>query len=188
MKDNYKVNVVDIEATCWEDNSNPPPGQRSEIIEIGIVEVDMITRERSKKRSIMITPETSKVSDFCTKLTTITQKELDQNGIPLETALGILRQDYKANRRTWASWGDYDRNMFMKECFRHDLLYPFGPRHLNLKTAVSMLKNPAKEWGVGVCLRSLGMKFYGTQHRGADDAWNIAAILLELQRAVKVDI
>ncbi|MFE2626194.1 DNA polymerase III, partial [Streptomyces caelestis] len=33
------LNVVDVEATCWE--GQPPPGQVSEIIEIGLTVVDL---------------------------------------------------------------------------------------------------------------------------------------------------
>lgn len=185
MKDNKIVNVVDIESTCWEDNHNPPAGQHSEIIEIGIVEVDLLTGGRRNKRSIIVTPEYSKVSDFCTELTTITQEEVDQNGIPFETALDILRQQYKTHRRTWVSWGDYDRNMFMRQCRETGTRYPFGPRHVNLKTVVSMLQNPRKEQGVSPTLARLCLEFYGTKHRGDDDAYNIAAILLETKRTLK---
>ena len=38
------LNVVDVEATCWE--SVPPPGQISEIIEIGLATVDLATGQR----------------------------------------------------------------------------------------------------------------------------------------------
>ena len=36
-----RILVVDIEATCWE--GNPPPGQTSEIIEIGLCVLDVPT-------------------------------------------------------------------------------------------------------------------------------------------------
>lgn len=34
-----KVLVIDLEATCWE--NEPPKGQKSEIIEIGVALVDV---------------------------------------------------------------------------------------------------------------------------------------------------
>ena len=36
-----RILVVDVEATCWE--GNPPPGQTSEIIEIGLCVLDVPT-------------------------------------------------------------------------------------------------------------------------------------------------
>lgn len=36
------LNVVDVEATCWEDR--PPPDAVSEIIEIGLTVVDLAHR------------------------------------------------------------------------------------------------------------------------------------------------
>jgi len=41
MSTRLLLNVVDVEATCWQDN--PPSGQRSEIIEIGLTVVDPAT-------------------------------------------------------------------------------------------------------------------------------------------------
>lgn len=34
------VNVIDLEATCWEDGNYPTDVQKQEIIEVGLVEVD----------------------------------------------------------------------------------------------------------------------------------------------------
>lgn len=34
-----KILVIDVESTCWE--REPPPGQRSEIIEVGITLFDI---------------------------------------------------------------------------------------------------------------------------------------------------
>ena len=38
-----KIIVIDLEATCWE--GDPPPGQESEIIEIGLCILDVATGE-----------------------------------------------------------------------------------------------------------------------------------------------
>jgi hypothetical protein len=38
------LNVVDVEATCWQDG--PPDGQVSEIIEIGLTTVDLSLGQR----------------------------------------------------------------------------------------------------------------------------------------------
>ncbi len=68
-----KIIVIDIEATCWQ--KYPPPDQESEIIEIGICIVDVATAKPIEKESILVRPERSKISEFCTQLTTLTQAE-----------------------------------------------------------------------------------------------------------------
>ena len=105
----HQILVVDIEATCWE--TKPPRGQESEIIEIGICVLDVRLRKRVEKRSILVKPEHSKVSPFCTKLTTLTQEEVD-TGISFQEACRILKKEYGSKKRVWASYGDYDRRKF----------------------------------------------------------------------------
>ena len=65
-----KIIVIDLEATCWE--GKPPPGEISEIIEIGICVLDQATGAIDKNRGILIKPVHSAISPFCTQLTTIT--------------------------------------------------------------------------------------------------------------------
>ncbi len=67
-----KIIVVDIEATCWE--NKVPEGMESDIIEIGICLLDIHTGEISDNRGIIVRPERSTISPFCTELTTITQE------------------------------------------------------------------------------------------------------------------
>ena len=65
-----QILVVDVESSCWE--GSPPEGEESEIIEIGICVVDTRQLQRISKHSILVRPEKSTVSDFCTELTTLT--------------------------------------------------------------------------------------------------------------------
>ncbi len=62
-----QIVVVDVESTCWE--GQPPPGEESEISEIGVCLVDVATGARAERRSILIRPERSRVSPYCTSLT-----------------------------------------------------------------------------------------------------------------------
>lgn len=58
-----KIIVVDVESTCWQDT--PPDGQESEIIEIGVC-IDVALGKRLEKESILVKPEKSRVTQFCT--------------------------------------------------------------------------------------------------------------------------
>ena len=109
-----QILVVDVEATCWE--SNPPPGQTSEIlvqpkIEIGLCVLDVPTLARAEQRTILVRPVGSTVSAYCTHLTTLTQADVD-GGMPLAEASQALVHEYQAPARLWASYGDYDRKQF----------------------------------------------------------------------------
>jgi inhibitor of KinA sporulation pathway (predicted exonuclease) len=175
--------VIDLEATCWD--GPPPAGETSEIIEIGICPLELSTGRRLGKRSILIKPTRSTVSDFCTRLTTLTADQL-AGGITFTAACEILRREYHSRERVWASFGDYDRTMFQKQCEATGVPYPFGPRHLNVKTLFAVSRGLPHEIGMGEALDLMGVPLEGTHHRGGDDAWNIAGILATLVRKLKV--
>ena len=117
-----------IRDSCWE--GEPPPGQEAEIIEIGVCVLDVLTGERLARESILVRPERSQVSAFCTQLTTLTPERVAR-GVTFERACRILRRKYGAGDRAWASYGDEDRRLFEKQCAARGAPYPFGPTHLN---------------------------------------------------------
>ncbi|NES05826.1 MAG: exonuclease domain-containing protein [Okeania sp. SIO2F4] len=172
-----KIIVIDIEATCWE--KYPPPDQESEIIEIGICIVDVALAQPIEKESILVRPERSQISEFCTKLTTLTQAEVDQRITFYEACLK-LRKKYESLQRVWASWGEYDKNMFEKQCLSRGIKYPFGIRHINVKNLFALVHALPQEVGMANALKLLDIPLEGTHHRGADDAWNISKILAKL--------
>jgi inhibitor of KinA sporulation pathway (predicted exonuclease) len=175
------INVVDIESTCWE--RDPPRGQTSEVIEIGISVIAMYgtpKRQIVASESIVVLPTRSEISEFCTKLTSLTPEFVKKNGIPFKDAMQILKDKYGAFERVFASWGDYDRRQIERQCRDERVPYPFGPTHLNVKNLFSLRQGLQREIGVENALASLGNKFEGRPHRGIDDSKNIARLLLGL--------
>lgn len=85
-----KILVVDIEATCW--NGPNPPGMKNDIIEIGICLLDIHTGDITDNRGIIVKPERSEVSEFCTELTTITPEMVTEQGISFKEACAILKK------------------------------------------------------------------------------------------------
>ena len=63
---------------------------------------------------------------------------LEKDGITLAEACKILKKEYAAKSRVWASWGDYDRNQFQRDCEAKGIGYPFGPTHLNAKSLFAL--------------------------------------------------
>lgn len=168
------INVIDVESTCW-DNKEEQKDQFSEIIEIGIAVLNNSTKEIVENTSILVKPQLSTVSKFCTQLTTITTDMLD-SAVDFRTACDILVSKFDSQNRVWASWGDYDRNQFFSCCDKFDVLYPFGKRHVNVKVLYTLFRSLKKEPGVNRALNLEGIKMFGTHHRGGDDAYNIAKL------------
>ena len=171
-----EIIIVDVEATCWQ--GAPPPGQHSEIIEVGICLLGLKTRTLSDKRSILVRPQRSTVSFFCTELTTLTQEQVDE-GVPFHEACALLEADFRSRERVWASWGAYDRNMFRSQCKGFGVPYPFGEKHVNIKQLFADLRGH-RPVGMGGALRRVEMALEGTHHRAHDDAWNIGRLLIYL--------
>ncbi len=172
-----RVLVIDVEATCWP--GEPPAGQVSDIIEIGICTVEVATGVRADRRSLLVRPTRSTVSEYCAALTSLTPAEVEQ-GMDFGEACSVLEGDYLSRARAWASWGDYDRQQFERQCRDLDIAYPFGPSHINTKTLFALWHRLPRELGMARALAFAQLPLEGTHHRGGDDAWNIAALLASL--------
>ena len=167
--------IIDLESTCWM--GPPPEGMHNEIIEFGIAGVDYTTKEIIFKESIIVKPLSSEISSFCTKLTTIDQKLIDEEGVTFEEACNILRTKFKSKDRIWLSWGEYDKTQVQKDCDLRGVENPFGRVHFNLKPLFSFAMGIHKDLSVAGALNHLNIPFEGTAHRGVDDAYNTAKIL-----------
>lgn len=173
------LNVVDVESTCWE--GPPPPGQVSEIIEIGLCVIDTVTLERRERHRFLVRPQHSTVSAFCTGLTGLTAQDV-ADGMTFQEACETLQRQHRASSRSWASWGDYDRRQFEHQCRVQRIPYPFSSRHVNVKTTFAHAFDLNKKPGMHEALAHAGLPLEGRHHRGEDDAWNIAALVVLLMR------
>ncbi|MDF0374610.1 MULTISPECIES: 3'-5' exonuclease [Streptomyces] len=175
------LNVMDVEATCWD--GRPPPGSVNEIIEIGLTVVDLSAGRRSSRHRVLVRPVRSAVSGFCTELTGLTQAEVDR-GVTFAEACRILVEEFGAGERPWASWGDYDRRQFARQSRADGVAYPFGlpteRTHTNAKAVFAQSYGLRRKPGMDQALRIAGLPLEGRHHRGEDDAWNIAALVLDL--------
>ncbi len=162
----------------------PPAGEEAEIIEVGVCTIDVATGERQEQQSILVKPQRSRVSEFCTRLTTLTQAEVD-SGISFTEACAVLKDHYRGKERLWASYGDYDRRQFERQCAAWGIAYPFGASHLNIKSLFAIVHALPHEVGMAEALAHLGLPLMGTHHRAGDDAGNIARVLGVVLRAAR---
>jgi inhibitor of KinA sporulation pathway (predicted exonuclease) len=172
-----EVIVIDLESTCWSTKDE----QRlyySEIIEVGVCRLNVLTGEVTDARSITVKPMFSEVSPFCTQLTGHTQEGVDQ-GISLMKAIEILHTDYSLKNRMWASYGNYDRHKIVDECERKNIECPLPVTHINISALATLKLKANKRLGLGVACTRFGLKFEGRQHSGMGDAVMAARVLWE---------
>jgi len=170
-----KINVIDLEATCWDTPSTTP----SEIIQIGVSQVDTNKRTVTPPFSVIVKPMLSfTLSDFCEDLTGLTQVRVFSEGVFLEEAFRTLEEKFRLTRLPWASWGDYDRRMIFTEAERKYIRYPVNMQHLNVKLMFFVLTG--QSCGMDTAMRVAGLELEGRHHDGGDDAYNISKLLLSM--------
>ena len=168
--------IIDLEATCWEDGNFDERGHRkSEVIELGGV------LYRSKEGVLLDFSQIVKpflnpiLSDFCTKLTTITQEMVDSAPY-FQEGFNRIKPIVMATEPIFTSWGDYDNNLLRDEFHRYKMRWPF-PFHLNLKRLFGKRHARGALLSEVDALAWIGLNFEGQHHRGVDDAKNSARIL-----------
>jgi inhibitor of KinA sporulation pathway (predicted exonuclease) len=150
-----------------------------EIIEIGAVRVDLGTLEIVDRFQSYVRPAiTPTLTAFCTGLTGITQAQVD-----VAPWFGEACAQYSAwlgqarDLTTWASWGNYDKGQFERDCGRTGSVDPHTAlRHLNLKTIFAKTLG-IRSCGLGSAYKLLKQEMIGRHHSGLDDAVNIARLL-----------
>ena len=188
MKKIQRINVIDIESTCWPDQISPGGEEQrkvAEIIEIGIVQVNVKTLKIENKQSYLVKPVDYPIlSQYCIDLTGITNKLLEEEGTTLEYAIARMMSEFKTMKYEFSSWGDYDRSQFERECERKNIQYPFHKTHLNLKYLLSSLVGSKVQRNVDGFLDFLHMPFEGDPHRGVDDAYNVAKMYIKIMKYI----
>lgn len=171
-----KLIIVDLETTCTNDRVEQ---FENEIIEIGLSILNLNTLLVEKNISIMVKPQRSKVTKFCTDLTGIRPEDVE-DGLTLQEATDTLIKEYQTNEYIWASWGDFDRYMINRECKAYKCKVPFNRQHLNVKVIYAMHNRLSELIGLGAAVKAEGIPFIGKHHRGVDDARMTAELLLRI--------
>lgn len=170
--------IYDLEATCWEGS---PPGIIQETIEIGafrINEYAEVTGEYNRFVKPIINPF---LSPFCKKLTTIQQEDVNRASKfdrvieEFQDWIGLIDDD----EYILCSWGSFDKKLLIADCLLHRLEPDWVDRHINLKKEYQQIQRLSKPCGLKKAVRLEGLEFVGTQHRGIDDAENLAQVFIK---------
>ncbi|MHC4875585.1 MAG: 3'-5' exonuclease [Planctomycetota bacterium] len=168
--------VIDLEATCSDDNR--VPREEMEIIEIGAVLASGQQWSPVAEFQTFVQPvRNPELTDFCCELTGITPADI-AGAPPFADAMQSLgRWLEEWPEAVFGSWGGYDKRQFQRDCEYHSVDYPFGERHINLKEEFAVRFRLKHGRGLQHVLADQGIEFEGRPHRGIDDARNITRLL-----------
>lgn len=178
--------VVDFEATCEEDN---PADFLHEIIEFPMVLINTHTLEIVDSFQEYVKPEVNpQLSDFCVKLTGITQKmvnEADPFPAVLQRVVAWLQERELGTKYKYAilTDGAWDMSKFLNiQCRVSRIRYPqFAKKWINIRKSYgNFYKVPRTQTKLSTMLEKLGLKYEGRPHSGLDDSRNIARIALRM--------
>ena len=170
--------LVDIEATCDEGSTHSyMPGNEMETIEIGAVIYEHPNRIVERYETLVKPVIHSQLTDFCIGLTGIKQSDVDSAML-----FGPAWQEFSAWRNRhdhdrWMSWGAFDRTLLLGDCRRNDVEYSMPP-HTDLSRVFK--KNTGRRKGRRGALKHFGKTAGGRNHRGLNDAIDVAILLQEM--------
>jgi len=167
--------IVDLEATCSENDSIPL--EEREIIEFGSVVVNAKLMTIDSEFNAFVKPISyPELTKFCTELTTIRQCDVDGAGEFVTIMKKFLEWQSAYGAPQFCCWGEFDFVQLRRECQKRSILCPFSD-FLNLKQEFSLRNGLSSPCGMRSALRMANLSLLGVQHRGIDDARNLAQLM-----------
>lgn len=178
-----EVVVFDIECSCEDKTINK--NYNMETIEIGAVKIK--NGKIVEEFQTFVKPEyTEEITAFCTELTKITYKDLE-NAPSFKEAM-LMFYDFAKDTKI-LSCGYFDKRFLMNEISEKGLNKEnelgivsnfISSFHSNLKVHYNNVTGFKQAGMIGMSNR-LNVKLSGTHHRGIDDARNLGLIYIELE-------
>ncbi len=175
--------IYDLEATCWR---SPKPKQ-VEVIEIGAVKVNEHLEIIDEFCAFVKPTLHPKISPFCTKLTSITQRDVDPAGHFDEVVLDFEEWiNPNEVRAVLMSWGEFDKRQLLLDAKLHQLELPWLRYHACLQMHYSRWKGSKNQIGLKNAMTMEGLEYSGTQHRAIEDARNMARLFQVVARPMSL--
>lgn len=170
MSNKDNILVIDIEMTCEQEKI---PNYEPEIIQIGIVELNY-RGEFIKEHMRYVKPTVNPISEFCTKLTGITPKQVKSAPNLRETLNSLVKIGIKNKRLVF--WG-HDDIQFAEECNRKGIDFKLSSNTMNLSLFHSVMCGIDSKVKLNNALRDWGIEPEGDAHDALVDARNTARLL-----------
>lgn len=192
---NYsKCLYLDVESTCWLDKSLIYKNLHNEIIQIGIVELDLINLTMGRKTNYYIRPTYTRdvllavnkntnediISPYCTALTGITYDLLKSKGRSYRDTLQTIFNTF-SHKSVIFTWGD-DKNTLITNSQIYNITHYKlnSTQFINLGYLFHITFGLQSNISLEKALNFLDLEFEGTPHRALDDAINTCRIHIEL--------
>lgn len=156
-----------------------PPGGHNEVIEIGAFKLNEYGEILDSFGSFIKPTVNPRLSSFCTKLTSITQSQVDgasrfpkvidrfQEWIDLD-------EDYLL-----CAWGRMDVVLLRNDHMLHKLEHDWLEHNTDLKQQYHRIRGINKYTGLKSTLKREGFEFEGMHHRAIADADNLCKIFIK---------
>jgi inhibitor of KinA sporulation pathway (predicted exonuclease) len=115
---------IDLEWNCWD--GPPIPGRYQEIIEIGIVEMNLATLETTREKDYLIRPRHLDISAACTQITGLTEEDL-KSASPFPEVIEQFATHFSPRERLCCTWGS-DAHVLASACSRYKIPCPVRNR------------------------------------------------------------
>ena len=170
--------VFDLECTCWQ--TKELDAER-EIIEIGAIRLDDYGDIFGDFCSFVRPVLHPVLSDFCHRLTTISQIDINRAKIFPTVVKDFIDwgELYDDEDYLLCSWGGFDKNQLIADCKLHKIETDWLEKHINLKDQYHKFKRLRAPVGLKKAVEQEGFEFTGTHHRGISDAENLAKIFVK---------
>ena len=167
--------AIDLEATC--DKAQLPIAKR-EIIEIGAVIVDVSASSKVAEFQSFVRPVKTKIlTEYCTSLTTIQQKDVDDAPLFPEVLAQLVCFLADFPDAQFCAWGDYDFRQFQRDCATHEQTFPFA-KQLDVSRSFRRKRKLDRRPSLREAAAHLSVDFEGKHHRAIADARCLADILI----------
>ncbi len=171
--------VLDLEATCWENERYP---DNQEIIEIGAILLDSNYNVLDTFEEFIRPVKNPELSDYCRTLTNITQSDVEKSYTFEKVYRNFVRwvSDRSSVVRVY-SWGDFDKKLMKKQ---HEEFFDSNFDFEDWKDLSASFREVFKrkrKYGMKKAMRFLNLEMTGQHHRALPDAVNAAKIVPHIE-------
>jgi len=169
---------LDLELNC-PDRFRPGDAD-PEIIEIGVVELELTSLRTVRERDYLVRPHRD-ISRRCTNITGLTNEDF-KGAKPFTDVIAGICSEWPRSP-TSIAWGQ-DGPTLMRACRQHRVRMPFR-RFIDLSQIVRQTLLFENQLSLRAALELLGLEFDGCAHMALADARNTARLHAEIMRRLR---
>jgi inhibitor of KinA sporulation pathway (predicted exonuclease) len=158
------------------------PGMKPEIIEIGVVEMDLTSLVITQEASHFIRPRSSEISTKCTQIRGITLDDV-RKAKPLAEVLVDVAQKFLPANKPCCAWGD-DVSVLARSCAYLGIKSPFR-RPIDLCSAFQCVLAMKERASLRNAIHVFDLEFAGVPHGALPDARSAALLHASILRRLR---